>query len=73
MADGGEVAETRGESRIAARERGFRLLAVTVTALFLAFAALGDGQRPVNVFWALASLYLLARANRVTSRLACPT
>ncbi|EOZ8683441.1 DUF2868 domain-containing protein, partial [Pseudomonas aeruginosa] len=22
----------------------------------LAFAALGDGQRPVNVFWALASL-----------------
>lgn len=41
MADGGEVAPTRGGSRIAARERGFRLLAVTVTALFLAFAALG--------------------------------
>ncbi|MET3527019.1 sensor histidine kinase [Phenylobacterium koreense] len=41
MADGDAVPETRGASRIAARERGFRLLAVIVTALFLAFAALG--------------------------------
>ncbi|MBA1201607.1 DUF2868 domain-containing protein [Pseudomonas capeferrum] len=36
------------------------LLALAVMALFsgagLAFAALGDGQRPVNVFWALGSL-----------------
>lgn len=41
MADGGEAPGTHGASRLAARERGFRLLAVTVTALFLAFAALG--------------------------------
>lgn len=41
MADGSAGAEVRGAGRIAARERGFRLLAVTVTALFLAFAALG--------------------------------
>ena len=41
MADGGEAPGSRGASRLAARERGFRLLAVTVTALFLAFAALG--------------------------------
>ena len=36
------------------------LLALLLLALFsgagLAFAALGDGQRPVNVFWALGSL-----------------
>ncbi len=37
----GEFPETPGASRLAARERAFRLLAVTVTALFLAFAALG--------------------------------
>lgn len=36
------------------------LLALLIVAAFsgagLAFAALGDGQRPVNVFWALGSL-----------------
>lgn len=37
----GEFPETPGAGRLAARERAFRLLAVTVTALFLAFAALG--------------------------------
>lgn len=41
MADGGGAPEIRGASRLAARERGFRLLAITVTALFLAFAGLG--------------------------------
>jgi two-component sensor histidine kinase len=37
----GEPVDVSGSNRQAARERGFRLLAVTVTALFLTFAALG--------------------------------
>lgn len=37
----GEPAELPGPNRQAARERGFRLLAVTVSALFLTFVALG--------------------------------
>ena len=37
----GDPAEVSGSNRQLARERAFRLLAFTVTALFLAFAALG--------------------------------
>jgi two-component sensor histidine kinase len=37
----GDPLDVSGSNRQAARERGFRLLAVTVTALFLTFAALG--------------------------------
>ena len=37
----GDPAEVSGSNRQLARERAFRLLALTVTALFLAFAALG--------------------------------
>ncbi|WP_312914986.1 DUF2868 domain-containing protein [Stutzerimonas kunmingensis] len=43
--------------RQGARLGGFALALLAVfTGAGLAFAALGDGQRPVNVFWALGSL-----------------
>jgi len=43
--------------RHGARLGGFALALLAVfTGAGLAFAALGDGQRPVNVFWALGSL-----------------
>ncbi|WP_313473315.1 DUF2868 domain-containing protein [Stutzerimonas kunmingensis] len=43
--------------RQGARLGGFGLALLAVfTGAGLAFAALGDGQRPVNVFWALGSL-----------------
>ena len=41
MAQGAAAEDIPSSNRQAARERAFRLLAVTVTALFLAFAALG--------------------------------
>lgn len=43
--------------RQGARLAGFALVVVALfTGAGLAWAALGDGQRPVNVFWALGSL-----------------
>jgi len=58
------AAGSRGSSRQAARERAFRLLAVAVSALFLAFAALGGA-----FFWYDHAAGMLAHAYQVRAEL----
>ena len=58
------AAGSRGSSRQAARERAFRLLAVAVSALFLAFAALGGA-----FFWYDHAAGMLAHAHQVRAEL----
>lgn len=60
----GGAGEHRGPSRQAARERAFRLLAITVTALFLAFAALGGA-----FFWYDRAAGWLTHAHEVRAEI----
>jgi len=62
--DGATAANKPSSSRQAARERAFRLLAVTVTALFLAFAALGGA-----FFWYDRAAALLTHAHQVRAEI----
>ena len=58
------AAEKPSSSRQAARERAFRLLALTVTALFLAFAALGGAS-----FWYDRAAGLLTHTHEVRAEI----
>ena len=62
--DEATAANKPSSSRQAARERAFRLLAVTVTALFLAFAALGGA-----FFWYDRAAGLLTHAHQVRAEI----